>query len=76
VVEQGARATEANEHLLRLVRDGVNGVRHWEFMCECGQEGCHESVFLTLADFVALRDGGEPVVAGGHHVSRVTHAQR
>jgi hypothetical protein len=75
VVEQGARETEAHEELLRLVRDEVTGVREWEFMCECGQESCHESVFLTLAAFVALRDGGEAVLAGGHHVSQVAHAQ-
>jgi hypothetical protein len=76
VVKQGAHQTEANEHILRLVQDEVNGVREWEFMCECGHEGCHESVLLTLAAFVALRDGGEAVLAGGHHVSQVAHTRR
>ena len=76
MVKQGAREVEANEHVLSLVDDEPGGVREWEFMCECGHEGCHESVFLTVAAFVALRDSGEAVVAAGHHVSPAAHARR
>jgi hypothetical protein len=76
VVKQGAREIEANEHILRLVRDDFSGVHEWEFMCECGHESCNESVFLTLAAFVALRDGGEAVLSDGHYVNRVAQALR
>ena len=75
MLEQGAHETEANEDL-RPVREEVSGVQKWDFMCECGGEHCHESVFLTLADFVALRDRGEAVLAPGHRVSPVAHARR
>ena len=76
MVEQGERETGANEHLLSLVGDDADLVHEWEFMCECGHEDCHESVFLTVAAFVALRDAGEAVVADGHHASPVAHARR
>ena len=76
MVKQGTRETEANEHLLGLVDDDLGVVHEWEFMCECGDEDCHESVFLTVAAFVALRDAGEAVVADGHHVSPAAHARR
>jgi hypothetical protein len=76
VVEQGASKSEANEELLHLVREEVSGPHEWDFMCECGEESCHESVLLPLADFVALRDRGEAVLAPGHRVSPVAHARR
>ena len=66
MVKQGVRRIEANEQVLRLVRDDLGEVHEWEYMCECGHESCNESVFLPLAAFVALRDGGQAVLAGGH----------
>jgi hypothetical protein len=71
VFKPGARETESNEHALSLVGDEAGVVHEWEFMCECGDENCHESVSLTVAAFVALRDAGEAVVADGHHASPV-----
>ena len=65
MVAQGARKTGANEDL-----------HEWDFMCECGEETCHKFVFLTLDEFVALRDRGEAVLAPEHHLSPVAHARR
>jgi hypothetical protein len=76
VVKQGTRETKASEHPLGLVDEDGSVVHEWEFMCECGHEDCHESVFLTVADFVTLRDAGAAVVAEGHHLSPVVHARR
>jgi hypothetical protein len=61
---------------LRHVRDSATGEREWEFPCECGHRNCHESVFLTLDAFGALRDRDEAVLAGGHHVSQTARARR
>ena len=66
MLEADAGETETSAHLFSLVRDEVGGLHEWEFMCECGHKSCHESVFLTLAAFVALRESGEAVVAREH----------
>ena len=66
MLEENAGETETSAHLFSLVHDEVSGVHEWEFMCECGHKSCHESVFLTLAAFVARRESREAVVAPGH----------
>ena len=76
MVKSDARWTEIHEHALRHVRDEDGGVQEWEFMCECGHESCHQTVFLTLDAFEALRDCGQAVLAGGHEVSPVARARR
>jgi hypothetical protein len=42
----------------------------WDFTCECGARDCRVSVSLTLAEYEALREAGEPVLAAGHEVQR------
>lgn len=71
-----AALNEANRNILLTVRDSSEGELEWEFFCECGNEGCHERVFLRLDDFIALHDQGEPVLAEGHQPSQVERARR
>jgi hypothetical protein len=47
----------------------------WDFTCECGASDCRVSVSLTLDEYEALREGGEPVLAGGHEVQRAAKAR-
>ena len=71
MVKLAAGRTETYEPVLRHGRDEAGGVPEWEFMCECGHESCHETVFLTLDRFEAFRDQGQAVLADGHEVSPV-----
>jgi len=38
----------------------------WEFVCECGEEGCSERVGLPLARYDELRHGDVALLAPGH----------
>jgi hypothetical protein len=38
----------------------------WEFVCECGEEGCSERVSLALACYDELRDTEAVLLAPGH----------
>ncbi|HEU5245442.1 MAG TPA: hypothetical protein VFU33_13680 [Gaiellaceae bacterium] len=71
-----ATLAAANEHILLHVRDSDDGEQEWEFLCECGTEGCHERVLLTIDAYIALRDCGEAVLAEGHRPSQVERARR
>lgn len=71
-----AALAAANAHILRYVRDVDDGDQSWEFLCECGREDCHERVFLTIAEFVALHDAGGTLLAEGHQPSQVVRALR
>jgi len=42
----------------------------WEFVCECGEEGCTERVGLPLARYDELRDGDGALLAPGHQPRR------
>jgi hypothetical protein len=42
----------------------------WEFVCECGEEGCTERVSLALARYDELRNGDVALVAPGHPLRR------
>jgi hypothetical protein len=48
----------------------------WEFMCECGKQGCHERVPMSLSDYEALRQTGAAVLAPGHHPPSRTQRAR
>ena len=43
----------------------------WEFVCECGEEGCTERVRLPLASYDALRNADGALLAPGHSLQRV-----
>jgi hypothetical protein len=38
----------------------------WEFVCECGEDGCSERVGLPLARYDDLRDADVALLAPGH----------
>jgi hypothetical protein len=71
-----ATLTEVNRNVFDFARRSPSGQSEWDFFCECGQEDCHEYVFMTLDAYVSLHDGGEPVLADGHHLSQVERARR
>jgi len=68
--------TEVNRNILLHVQGSTAENLEWEFFCECGQETCHEHVFLTLDAYIALRDGGGAALAQGHHLSQVERSRR
>lgn len=70
--------TEVNHHIGDLATDADwgGGAAEWEFFCECGRSDCSEQVELTLDAYVALADGGKPVLAPGHRLSQVERARR
>ena len=74
--ERIAAAALVNEAILRHVQDSQYGELEWEFLCECGEEDCHEHVFLTLDDYIELHDSGEAVLGGGHRLSQIGRARR
>ena len=38
----------------------------WEFVCECGEDGCNERVALPLARYDHFRDADVALLAPGH----------
>ena len=43
----------------------------WEFMCECGEEGCTERVGLPLARYDELKHAEGLLLAPGHPLRRI-----
>ena len=43
----------------------------WQFVCECGEEGCSERVGLSLARYDALKEADGALLAPGHRLSRI-----
>ena len=67
------RFRDANERLERVVAEGgtANGGRV-EFLCECADRDCVESISLTLAEYRRVRsDGTWFVVRPGHQLQDV-----
>jgi hypothetical protein len=59
----------------RRIRDLAAKVdRHdssaWEFVCECGEDGCSEHVGLPLARYDELKHADVELLAPGHPVRR------
>jgi hypothetical protein len=52
------------------------GTETWDFLCECGDDGCENWITLTLAEYEALRAKGEPILAAGHTVGNAALARR
>jgi hypothetical protein len=42
----------------------------WEFVCECGEEGCIERVGLPLAVYDDLKNSDVVLLAPGHQLRR------
>jgi len=68
--------TEVNTETLEAARESGSPKQEWEFFCECGRPDCREQVELTLDAYIALHDGGRPVLAKGHRLSQVERARR
>jgi hypothetical protein len=45
-------------------------VSDWEFVCECGEHSCTETVGLALALYDDLKDADVPLLAPGHPLGR------
>lgn len=67
--------TEVNTHILDAALDSISDEQEWEFFCECRQADCHEHVKLTLDGYIALHDGGLPVLAKRHRLSQIERAR-
>jgi hypothetical protein len=76
---RSAERAEVNRNVRKAVKrfdvPGLDG-ESWDFLCECGDEDCKEWVPLTLERYEALRQSDEPILAGGHGVSRSQRARR
>jgi hypothetical protein len=42
----------------------------WEFVCECGEDGCTERVGLPLAGYDELKHADVALLAPGHRPTR------
>jgi len=47
-----------------------DGSSAWEFVCECGAEGCAERVGLPLAVYDDLKQADVVLLAPGHQLRR------
>ena len=59
------------EEVNRNIRDlaaklDPGDVELWEFICECGEDGCTERVNLPLARYDELREAEDALIAPGH----------
>lgn len=70
-----AALTEINSGIVAVARESVAHDEAWDFFCECGRPDCDARVPLTIAAYVALRDGDGDVLAPGHHRSRAERAR-
>ena len=59
-----------NEGIRQVAQASIGADLTWEFFCECGAPDCETTVELTLADYTAIHDGGEVVLASGHQLDR------
>jgi hypothetical protein len=71
---KSAALAEVNRHILEAARESISEEQQWEFFCECGRADCSEHVFLTPDAYVALRDGGNAVLAPGHRLGVLARA--
>ena len=72
---------DANENSFRSASGSIGDEgSEWEFLCECGAVGCQERVFLTLDEYIALRERGGARLAGvvlakGHRQSQIERSR-
>ena len=80
--ERSSRSTaraETNRNIRMAVkRFGLSDLETetWDFLCECGDDGCERWITLTLAEYEALRGNDEPILAEGHTVGVAALARR
>jgi hypothetical protein len=76
--ESSATRADVNRHLGMAVERfdlPEESTETWDFLCECGAEGCAEWVNLPIAEFKAVRLAGKPVLAPGHRADRGKQAR-
>jgi hypothetical protein len=57
------RMRDANEHIYKVLLD--NGSEDGDFLCECDQTACFETVQITLREYAARADD-DRLLAPGH----------
>src|SRR5581483_12153484 len=62
-------------HEIATGLSGTSGV-NWDFVCECGQPDCAETVTLASAAYSTLRDRSESILAPGHSASPGAQTRR
>lgn len=48
----------------------------WAFLCECGDDDCHEWVTLPVKRYEALQRADQPILAPGHTLSEPQKTRR
>ena len=62
---------EVNQKIRDLAADvDPHDVSRWEFVCECGEQGCTERVGLALARYDELKNANGALLAPGHALRR------
>ncbi|HET8752518.1 MAG TPA: hypothetical protein VFM43_08345 [Gaiellaceae bacterium] len=77
--ESSATRADVNRHLRMAVKSfdlPEESEETWDFLCECGAEGCEEWVTLPIAEFEAVRLAGKPLLAPGHRADPVRRTRR
>ena len=58
---------EVNQKIRDLAANvDPDDVSRWEFVCECGEQGCTERVGLPLARYDELKHANGALLAPGH----------
>jgi len=61
---------EVNQRIRDLAANlASHDVSDWEFVCECGDHSCTETVALALALYDDLKDADVVLLAPGHALS-------
>ena len=60
--------SERTQRLMREVNDRIHetlaqvGAEDGDFLCECGDDGCSDTVTITLREYLALRTSADAAV--------------
>ena len=57
---------EVNARIREVAERSTASGSEWEFMCECGRQGCDERVRLSLPAYEELLESRTAVLAPGH----------
>jgi hypothetical protein len=71
-----ARAPGRNQVLFREVNERIRQVlddwpERGEFLCECSNEDCMETIYLTLEEYEAVRERAPSSSSRGHELGRI-----
>lgn len=78
--ESSEARADVNRHVRMAVKRfdlaGTDEGETWNFLCECGIDGCQEWVTLQLAEYEALQRADDPILAPGHTLTRGQRSRR